>query len=320
MRFVIYGAGAIGGVIGARLFQAGHEVILIARGAHYEAIFTGGLTIESADARVTLHIPVVRQPRAIAFSSEDVVLLAVKSQDTLDALADLREATSVETPIVCVQNGVANERFALRRFAEVQGTCVMCPAGHLEPGVVQAHSSPVTGILDTGRYPNGVDQVTEDVVAAFQKAGFAAEARADIMRWKYSKLVMNLANAVDALCGRTTGADELGQRARREGVACLRAAGTDFVSAEEDRARRGSLLDIRPIGGASRGGGSTWQSLHRGTGSIESDYLNGEIVLIAREHGVTAPVNELLQRLAHDAAAAGRRPGSMRAADILALL
>ena len=50
MRFVVYGAGAIGGVIGARLHQHGHEVVLIARGAHLEAIRARGLRIESADA------------------------------------------------------------------------------------------------------------------------------------------------------------------------------------------------------------------------------------------------------------------------------
>jgi 2-dehydropantoate 2-reductase len=196
----------------------------------------------------------------------------------------------------------------------------MCPAGHLEPGVVQAHSTPISGLLDTGRYPRGTDATTDEVVAAFRKSGFAAEARADIMRWKYSKLIMNLANAVEAVCGRTDGADELSQRVRREGVESLRAAGIDFVSAEEDRERRGSLLTIKQIGGAARGGGSTWQSLQRATGSIESDYLNGEVVLITREHGLDAPVNELLQRLANEAAAAGRPPGSTPASAVLSLL
>jgi 2-dehydropantoate 2-reductase len=294
--------------------------VLIARGSHYEAIRSDGLTIESADERTTLRIPVVQQPRAITFTSDDIVLLVVKSQDTVGALDDLREATSVALPVVCVQNAVVNERMALRRFPDVQSTCVMCPTGHVEPGIVQAHSTPVTGILDTGRYPHGIDIITEQVVAAFRQSGFVAEARADIMRWKYSKLIMNLANAVEALCGRTEGADELGRLVRREGVDCLRAAGIDFVSAEEDRERRGEVLSIKPIGGAPRGGGSTWQSLQRATGSIETDYMNGEIVLIARELGRPAPLNELLQRLANEAAAAGRRPGSTPASAVLALL
>ena len=140
------------------------------------------------------------------------------------------------------------------------------------------------------------------------------------MRWKYSKLMMNLASTRSRRMREGGGADQLSQKARREGVECLRAAGIDFVSAEEDRERRGSLLTIKPIGGATRGGGSTWQSLQRATGSIETDYLNGEVVLIAREHGLDAPVNELLQRLANEAAAAGRPPGSTPASAVLSLL
>ena len=45
MRFVVYGAGAIGGVVGARMFENGHDVVLIARGAHYEAIRDKGSTV-----------------------------------------------------------------------------------------------------------------------------------------------------------------------------------------------------------------------------------------------------------------------------------
>jgi 2-dehydropantoate 2-reductase len=97
-------------------------------------------------------------------------------------------------------------------------------------------------------------------------------------------------------------------------------AGIDYASAEEDRARRGDLLTWQPVGGARRGGGSSWQSLQRSTGSIEADYLNGEIALVGRMHGVATPVNELLQRLANEAARAGRPPGSTAAEDLLALL
>ena len=105
-----------------------------------------------------------------------------------------------------------------------------------------------------------------------------------------------------------------------EGAAVLRAAGIDAASREEDRERRGSRLQPRPIGGAPRGGGSSWQSLRRGTGTIETDYLNGEIVALGRIHGVDTPVNALLQRRANEAARTGAAPGSVRAADLLAFV
>jgi 2-dehydropantoate 2-reductase len=97
----------------------------------------------------------------------------------------------------------------------------------------------------------------------------------------------------------------------------LAAAGIDVASREEDAARRGDRLQVRPIGGRERVGGSSWQSLHRGTGSIEVDALNGEITLLGRLHGVPAPVNALLQTRANAAARSGARPGSVTAAALL---
>jgi 2-dehydropantoate 2-reductase len=189
----------------------------------------------------------------------------------------------------------------------------MCPATHLEPGVVQAYSSPITGLLDVGRYPHGVDDDARAIASAFGGATFESEPRDDIMRWKYAKLLMNLGNAAEALFERGEAMGELVQRARAEGVACLQAAGIAYASDDEDRARRADHLTVRPIDGARRGGGSSWQSLARATGSIESDYLNGEIVLLGRLHGVATPVNELLRDRALEAARAGRPPGAARA-------
>jgi 2-dehydropantoate 2-reductase len=323
MRFVVYGAGAIGGVMGARLFEHGHDVVLIARGEHYRAIQAHGLTLEWAEERVTLPVPVVATPAEIEFGPGDVVVLAMKSQDTLpalDALGARGAAVPATTPIVCAQNGVENERVALRRFEHVYGMCVMCPAVHLEPGVVQAYSTPVTGLLDVGRYPNGADDTARTVAKALTSSMFESEPRPDVMRWKYAKLLMNLGNAIEAVCGQSPGATELRDLVRAEGNACLRAAGIDSASSEEDRERRGDLLTWTPVGGARRGGGSSWQSLQRSTGSIEADYLNGEIVLLGRVHGVATPANELLRRLANDAARKGLAPGSVAAEAVLAQL
>jgi 2-dehydropantoate 2-reductase len=99
--------------------------------------------------------------------------------------------------------------------------------------------------------------------------------------------------------------------AMREALACYKAAGIAFASREEDQARRGDLLQFRQVDGRPRGGGSSWQSLARGTGTIETDYLNGEIVLLGRLHGVPTPVNATLQRVARQLAATGAPPASM---------
>ncbi|HEX4906555.1 MAG TPA: 2-dehydropantoate 2-reductase N-terminal domain-containing protein [Acidimicrobiales bacterium] len=315
MRLVVHGAGGIGGVIAARLHQSGHDVVAIARGAHLDAWRANGLRLQTPDEDVVLDVPVVGHPSELKLGADDVVLLTMKSQDTVGALADLPP----DVAVVCAQNGVANEREVLRRFERAYGICVMMPTSFTEPGIVQAQSSPITGLLDIGRYPDGVDELAGAVAAALRASTFESVPRLDIMRWKHAKLLMNLGNAVQALC-EPGGTKELIERVRAEGVAVLTAAGIPFVSTEEDAARRGDLLTMRPVAGAMRGGGSTWQSFARGTGSIETDHLNGEIVLLGRLHGVPTPVNALVQLLANDAARRRTPPGSMTAGEVLALL
>jgi len=320
VRFIVYGAGAVGGVVGGRMFQHGHDVVLVARGANLDRLREVGLRLESPDGPVTLPIPAIGHPGELELAADDVVLLCVKSQDTGHALDTLAAIVPAELPIVCVQNGVANEHAALRRFPNVYGVCVVCPALHLEPGVVEASESPVTGILDVGRYPHGVDPLGDALAGAFAESTFAAVARPDIMRWKHGKLLNNLSNAIDALCGSGDGVQELRSRARREGIACLEAAGIEYVSADEDAARRGASFEWGGAASRSRLGSSSWQSLVRGTGSIEADYLNGEVVLLGRVHGVPTPVNALLQTLAARAARERWTPRSMDPESVIRLL
>lgn len=93
-----------------------------------------------------------------------------------------------------------------------------------------------------------------------------------------------------------------------------------MATPEEEQERRGDHITMRPVGGKERGGGSSWQSLARGTGNIETDFLNGEIVLLGRLHGVETPVNAGLQQLARRMAAAGAEPGSMTPDELAAEL
>jgi 2-dehydropantoate 2-reductase len=317
MRYVIYGAGAIGGVIGGRLHLAGNDVTLIARGAHLAALQRSGLQLDTADGVRALPIPAVAGPGDIAWTSDTVVLLCVKSQQTLAALEDLVAAAPPGTVVVSCQNGVANEREILRRFARTYAMVVVIPGTHIDPGVVVENSATVPGILDVGCYPAGVDDVATRIGADLSAAGFAGTVRADIMAWKHRKLLGNLGNGVEAATSGAEAQEELFRLVAAEGEAVLAAAGIAVVSEEDDAANRAGRMERRTD--VSRVGSSTRQSLTRGT-DVEVDYLSGEIVMLGRLHGVPTPANELVQRTVHDVVRRGAGPGSVDAADLLAQL
>jgi len=318
MRFVVYGAGGVGGTIGARLFQQGHSVVLIARGEHGLAIRERGLKLVTPDDELTLPVPAVAHPRELEFGADDVVLLGVKSQHTEGALADLLAAAGDQVAVVCVQNGVANERMALRRFGRVYATLVHLPGLHLEPGVVVNHARGRGGILDTGCYPSGVDEICRGITEALESAGFSARPDPRVMRLKYAKLLMNLNNALQAATDMQGDTRPISRRLKHEALACFAAAGIDCAGLEEVRARHEGTYQFADVPGHLRGGGSSWQSLARGTGNIETDYLNGEIVLLGRLHGVPTPANLVCQRLARRMAESGLDPGTFDAGRVAA--
>jgi 2-dehydropantoate 2-reductase len=327
VRYIIIGAGAVGGTIGGCLALAGHEVVLTARGAHLDALRRHGLRLSTPSGTNTVPAPAIGGPDEIDLRPGDVLVVATKSQDSVAVLTEWAGrpvggggTAGLDLPVICAQNGVANERFALRRFRQVYGMCVWLPAAHIAPGEVVAYGQPLAGLLWAGRYPAGTDETIERVAADLADSRFLAPVSPEVMRWKYRKLLGNLGNAVEALCvppdadldgGPAAAARELRERATAEGVAVLDAAGIGYATAAEVDKARGHHVDYAPVAGTARGGGSSWQSLTRGTGSIEADFLNGEIVLLGREHGVATPVNEALQRLANRAAADRLPPGSL---------
>ena len=318
MRYVVYGAGAVGGVIGGHLHLAGLPTTLVARGDHLAAIRRDGLTLDTAASVHHLEIPAAADASEVDWTDDAVVLLTVKSHQTADALDDLVAHAPPGTVVVCAQNGVANERLVLRRFARTYAITVMLPATHLEPGVVVQKCHPTPGILDVGRVPTGVDGTAEAVGADLRRAGFESEPRPDIMAWKHRKLLLNLGNGVDAAFAPGESADELERRTRQEGEEAMAAAGIEVVTAEQDLARRGDILRPRESGRPPMGG-STWQSITRGTSS-EIDYLAGEIVLLGRLYGVPTPANELVQQMTAELARSNGAARTLDAAEAVARL
>jgi thiosulfate/3-mercaptopyruvate sulfurtransferase len=314
-RYVVIGAGAVGATVAAQLREAGIDVVLVARGRNLEALQAHGLRYHRPDGTRVLEIPVVGGPGEITLQEHDVLVLATKSQDT-EAILQQWRPLAAHLPVVVLQNGLENERAALRRFTTVIGASVWLPSSHLLPGEVVSPAEPAVGALWLGAYPQG--EPPEELIADFTAAGFLVTAVPDIQRWKAGKLVSNVTNALDALYRPSPLRRAAVRALRAEARSILSAAG--FGLAEPDPVNLSEISEavvIRPTEGHERGGSSTWQSLARHA-PPETDFLNGEIVLQARLHGREAPLNaaitERLQR------AAGIAPGTLDDADLAATL
>ena len=326
-RYVIVGAGAIGGGIGGRLAHDGQQVVLVARGDHLEAMRGQGLRIRTPTEDVTVPVAAVSRPDEVQLHTDDVLVLATKTQQLMPVLsewadADVHDAEGVigtageHLPVFTATNGVAAEDLALRYFTRVFGICVWMPATRLEPGEVIVRAAPVAGVLHLGRVPADTtardSELLQRVAADWTAAGFDIRLPADVMPWKYRKLISNLGNVFEALTGSTQEVGGLLEAAEAEARAIFDAAGVRYIDDAEEAATRATGFTVQPVPGVEgRSGGSTWQSLTRGTRDIETDYLNGEIVLLAHRIGTTAPINSRLARLGRRAATTGARPGDL---------
>ncbi len=337
-RYLIIGAGAIGGAIGGRLAMAGIDVALVARGEQLAALQRDGLRLRTPDEDVRVHPPAVAGPDELSLTLDDVLVLTTKTQQAVAALATwadvpVRDGTELggtageRLPILTALNGVASEVMAQRYFRRVFGVCVWMPAVHLVPGEVIIRSSPRSGLLHVGRVPvldqDSDHQLLAEIAADWGRANFDVPLPAEVMPWKYRKLLSNIGNVFQALVSGNGDWRPLARAAETEARQVLDAAGIAYIDEEEEARVRDAGFAMKPVPGVvDDPGGSTWQSLVRGTGNVETDYLNGEIVAIAHRIGREAPVNARLAALARQAAATGAQPGDLSAdalADLLGL-
>lgn len=307
MRFIIYGVGAIGGGVAGSMALAGKDVVGIARGAQLDAIRAGGLRVRTPTHDAVATFPCVTDPGQIDFRPDDVIFLTMKTQDTKAALESLERAGVRHQAIVCLQNGIENERMALRHFDNVYAAVVMMPADFVKPGEVVINCGPSRGVFNIGRYPKGVDALAGEIGRALDEAGFAVFPEADVMPGKYGKLLMNLSNVLDAAAGQDARKSELAKAARAEAEVVLATAKIGVTS----EFRHDDLMRIKEVPGTRRTGSSSAQSLVRKAGSIETNYLNGEIVLLGRLNLVNVPVNSYLCDLGRRLVAEGIEPGSL---------
>ncbi|MDQ1130533.1 ketopantoate reductase family protein [Microbacterium sp. SORGH_AS_0888] len=334
-RYVVIGAGGVGAALAAGLVEAGVPVLLVSRGRSFEAIAAHGIRFSHEGRTRVLDLPVADSAVDIPLAPDDVLVLAVKTQDVAAAVPGWAArpvgdgALAGETlPIVTLQNGLEAERVALRHFASVVGGTTLVAAQHLVPGEVTVRGGPELGRIILGAFPSAERAPR----AAAEVAGIAADLRAarwlihetgDVSRWKAWKAATAATFAAEVFTGTPEQQEELRDLVRTEARDVLSAAGYDLADpaelggapfspppSPEGPAETSARSDPAPQGL------STWQSFARGSGS-EVDFLSGEIVLQARLLGIPAPVNEAVQRALAEAAASGEGPGVRSVASVL---
>lgn len=322
MRIIIYGAGAVGSVIGGYLFHSGHETVLICSRRHADAINRDGLKIFGVQGEYQLKIPAFAAASQIEFREDDIVFLTMKTFDTeaaIDALGDVARKLSA----VCFQNAVRNEEMADGRFAKVYGGVVFFGGKYLEPGSVVHTADNSLGI---GVYPSGLDEVTGKLSEVLTKAGFSVTQYPNIMAVKWSKLFRNLNNALFAATNlsvleglkyedsRFMMADILEEAltvVEAEGIEIVPLAGHQPPAKMVEHLRRPGTRSFElPSSEKEALRPSTWQDLYLKRGRTEVEYLNGEIVRLGKKHNIPTPLNSLLVEVVSDMAEKRQQPGA----------
>lgn len=318
-RFIIYGAGGIGGVVGGHLLMAGYNVVLIGRPSHMQAIRQNGLKLIKPNQTHTLKITAVTSPAEAGLKPNDVILLTMKGQNTQAAMVDLKAAIS-DIPVFCLQNGVRNEEIVASFFPHVYSVRVNIGAVYMNDGEVVCRRDP-PGWLVMSVYPHGVDKLAEEAGAALRKADFYVLVTPDAMPYKWGKLMTNLGNAVGAITdGNFKETRSITQAAQEEAAMILKAAGIPWLSEDQIKKEWPDFMVPPRAALNTPEQSSTWQSLGRRQGTVETDFLNGEIVRVARIIGMTAPINETISRLTMEMAAHKDTPGKYPPAELRRLL
>jgi 2-dehydropantoate 2-reductase len=289
LQVAVVGAGAVGCYYGGVLARAGHDVVLIARSQHVQAIERDGLRMETKafDEHVKLRASI--EPSAVQGAS--LVLFCVKSTDTESAGAQIKPYLPAGALVLCLQNGVDNaDRLrAVLPQHEIAAAVVYVASEMAGPGHVKHHGR--------GELVIEPSSISHAVAQALVAAGVPTEISGNVRGALWLKLIINCAyNAISAIAQRP-----YGEAVRSEGVQdvmhdvvneCLAVAKADGVSLPGDAHAAVREIAVTMPSQYS----STAQDLARGKRS-EIDFLNGFVVRRGDALGIAVPANRVLWAL-----------------------
>lgn len=283
------GAGAVGSYFGGMLARAGHDVTLIARPQHVDAIARDGLRMDTKTFDERVRVRASSDPAAVA--GAQLVLFSVKSGDTESAGGQIKPFVAKGAVVLCLQNGVDNDvrLRAVLTEPEVAASVVYVGAEIAGPGHLKHH----------GRGELVIDPVRNipELARTFAAAGIPTEVSGNVRGALWLKLILNCAyNAISAIARKPYGETVPGVGIRDvmrdvvdECLAVAKAEGVDVPGDVDAAVRR--IYETIPQQYAS-----TAQDIMRGK-PTEIDYLNGYIVQRGKALGIRTPANQALWAL-----------------------
>jgi 2-dehydropantoate 2-reductase len=283
----VMGAGAVGAYFGARLQQAGEQMVFCARGEHLRALKDHGLKFSSYQGDFSIAVTATDDPRD--FAPYDLILFCVKSYDTAAAARTLEGCLNPGGAILTLQNGVENEAVLAEVFGReaVMGGNARVGAEIVAPGHVVHRTG---GLIEFGELDGRDTTRAQRLAELFRRAGIFGELTMRLPTIRWEKLLWNAAfNTVTTLVQRKVGdliddpdcvellralMHEIAAVARAEGVAL----GDAQVEAQITRSRA-MLREVRP---------STLQDSERGK-PLEYEALSGAVIRTARRHQIATP-------------------------------
>lgn len=310
MKYAVIGLGAIGSIIGGLLTKSGEDVVLIGKKNQVKIINKKGIRIFGMNESILVE-NVNASIDLATLSNIDVVIICVKSQDTQNLANDLKKFINKSTLIISLQNGVRNLEILRHTIGNkaVSGT-ILFNALYSRPGEVELTMN--GGLLLEA--DNLSFDTVNSLVKSLKKEGLESKIVDDMESYTWSKLIVNLQNVITALTGQTIKESILDKNSRevliatmREGINIVEQSGISLKTLPDidpiKTVRRLSLFNstLLKIGSRimklrSNARTSMWQSLSRGK-PTEIDYINGEILILARKNNLQAPINKRLVEL-----------------------
>ena len=306
MKYTVIGLGAVGSIVGGLLTKSGENVVLIGKKNQVDIINQNGIRINGIKGSILVK-NVHASYDLSSIKDVDLIIICVKSQDTENLANNLKQHIKKSALILSLQNGVRNSTILnqITGNKAISGI-VLFNALYSEPGEVILTIKGGLLIEDEKSFSEAID----GLLNSFKMVGLSSKSAEDLQGFQWSKLIVNLQNAVTALTGQTIKESIIDSASRsiliatmKEGMYVLEKSGISIKTHPDMDPKKiinrlsyynSIILKIgSKIMRLQNARTSMWQSLSRGK-RTEIDYINGEIVNLARKNNLKAPINEKL--------------------------